>query len=625
MIAEQFGVGGLISTVSTACSSSLNSIMFGSRLIKSGKTKKAIVGGTDSLSKFTLNGFNTLMILDKGHCRPFDISRTGLNLGEGAAYLILEEKESALKARKTIYAEITAYSNANDAHHQTASSDNGEGPYLAMKKAIDMAGLNVDDISYINAHGTGTDNNDLTESIAIKRLFGDNYPPFSSTKAYTGHTLGAAGVIETVFSILAMQNKLAFPNINFKNSIKETNLIPVKELLKLENCKHVITNSFGFGGNDSSLIISKLNDDITAQLPIKNDTKIYINAAASVSPQQSLGKVNFDEEVEEIESNYLEIKKPNYREFIDPKVLRRMSKIVRMGIVASKTALKQVNINRPDAIITATGMGCQADTEKFLNAMLENNEGLLTPTSFIQSTHNTVGGAVALGQKNHNYNLTYVHRTFSFETALTDTAMLLKETNAENILLGGFDEVTQESWLIKTKIDYFKAEACSNINLLNDNQKGGLAGEGSSFFVVSNNANENTLCEFLDTSMFFRPDNNEVIINKISSFLKKNKLNTDDIDLVIMGHNGDREFDAIYDDVERSLFTKTNIAYHKHLCGEYDTSSAFATFLASGIIKENKLNKALLKKEIPNRNEYKKVLIYNQFRNINHSLILLSK
>jgi len=622
MIAEECGVGGLITTISTACSSSLNSIMFGARLIKSGKTKTAIVGGTDALSRFTLNGFNTLMILDREHCRPFDESRTGLNLGEGAAYLVLEEKEAALKAGKKIYAYLSGYANANDAHHQTASSENGEGPFLAMKEAIETAGLQPSNISYINAHGTGTNNNDLTESIALKRLFGESLPPFSSTKAYTGHTLGAAGVIESVIAILTLQNKTAFPNINFSTPIEETGLQPLTEILKLSNVEHVLTNSFGFGGNDSSLVFSSVE---TGPRIIKPSEKgVFINGMGCVSPQESLGKSVLDNEIIETESEFLEIQKPNYRDFINPKVLRRMSKIVRMGIVASKTAMENADINYPDAILTGTGMGCQLDTEKFLNSMIENNEGLLTPTSFIQSTHNTIGGAIALGQQNHNYNLTYVHRTFSFESAMLDGMMLLKEGKAKNILLGGFDEITEESWLIKTKIDFFKKETIKNTNLLSDKKPGALAGEGSTFFVLSDTATGNTLAEVLGTEMFYRPQDIDEIEENISNFLNANSLSKDDIDLVVLGYNGDAKFDSIYSAVENGLFAKNTIAYYKHLCGEYDTSSAFATWLAAGIIKENRLAETVLKRGNAGK-EIKKILIYNQFRNINHSLILLGK
>jgi 3-oxoacyl-[acyl-carrier-protein] synthase-1 len=254
-IAETLDIKDYLTTISTACSSSLNSIMFGTRLLKNGLLDQVLVGGSDALSKFTLNGFNTLMILDNEHCRPFDESRRGLNLGEGAAYLVLEREKEAIQQGRKIYAYVSGYANANDAFHQTASSEEGDGPYLAMKLAIEKAGLKPEDIDYINVHGTGTDNNDLTEGIAMKRLFGDKLPPFSSTKAFTGHTLGAAGVIESVFSIIALQEQKLLPNINFKTAIPEINLIPVTKV-KNAKLRHVLTNSFGFGGNDSSVVFS---------------------------------------------------------------------------------------------------------------------------------------------------------------------------------------------------------------------------------------------------------------------------------------------------------------------------------------------------------------------------------
>ncbi len=618
MIAEQLGVGGIITTISTACSSSLNSIIFGSKLIKSGQAKKVIVGGTDALSKFTLNGFNTLMILDREHCRPFDASRMGLNLGEGAAYLILEEEQEAIKAGRKIYAEVIGYANANDAHHQTASSDDGVGPFLAMKNAIALANIKAGDIDYINAHGTGTDNNDLTESIAIKSLFNDNIPDFSSTKAYTGHTLGAAGVIESVISILSLQNSVAFPNINFKSPIENTGLIPVSEVKKLEKVNYVLTNSFGFGGNDSSVVFAKHKQSNANPDEYKPLEAVYINAAATVSPF-----VLNDEEdnSEETEAPYLQIIKPNYKEHINPKVLRRMSKIVRMGIVSSAQALKEAEIEKPDAIITATGMGCQEDTEKFLNAMLDNGEELLTPTSFIQSTHNTVGGSIALGQQNNGYNLTYVHRTFSFESALLDSILKINANEAENILLGGFDEITYESWLIKTKINFYKNQAVAQGDLLNDKQEGALAGEGSSFFVLGKNKTESTYAKILGTKTFFRPKNQDELSNEIISFLDNNSLTEDDIDLVIFGFNGDPNFDSIYLDLEKDYFKNSNTAYYKHLCGEYDTSSAFATYLAANILKSKNIPQSILRRKT--EKPIGKILIYNQFRNINHSLILL--
>jgi 3-oxoacyl-[acyl-carrier-protein] synthase-1 len=255
-IAIRLGFRDMVSTISTACSSSANAIMFGARLIRHGILDRVVAGGTDSMSKFTLNGFNTLMILDKQHCRPFDKNRMGLNLGEGAAFLVLES-EKAL-GKRTPLCELSGYANANDAYHQTASSPDGYGPYLSMKAALGAVfpGMNPGEISYVNAHGTGTDNNDLTEGIAIERIFGENIPPVSSTKPFTGHTLGAAAAVEAVISILSMQNEMIFPNLNFREKIDELHFKPVTELITGIKLKHVLSNSFGFGGNDSTLIFS---------------------------------------------------------------------------------------------------------------------------------------------------------------------------------------------------------------------------------------------------------------------------------------------------------------------------------------------------------------------------------
>lgn len=255
-IADYLGLKGFVTTISTACSSAANAIMLGAQLIKSGRLDRVIVGGTDALSKFTLNGFNTLMILSDTYCKPFDQNRKGLNLGEAAAYLILESDEIVEKENKEVLAYLSGYGNANDAFHQTASSENGEGAYLAMKKAFEIAGLSPQDINYINAHGTATPNNDLSEGHALIRVFGEHVPAFSSTKAYTGHTLAAAAGIEAVYSILALQNDIIFPNLNFETPMEEIHLLPQTGLLQ-QSVNHVLSNSFGFGGNCSTLIFSK--------------------------------------------------------------------------------------------------------------------------------------------------------------------------------------------------------------------------------------------------------------------------------------------------------------------------------------------------------------------------------
>ena len=243
-------------TPSTACSSALNAIILGSDLIKAGLAQVVVAGGSESLTLFHLNGFKSLMILDTEPCKPFDVHRKGLNLGEGAAFVVLENETHAMSRKAHILAHIAGYGNACDAFHQTASSPDGEGAFIAMRKALDEAHLKPLDIDYINAHGTGTPNNDQSESAAILRLFGDKVPPVSSTKSFTGHTTSASGSIETVISLLAIQEQFLPANLGWSTPIEDGGILPVTES-RDASLSNVMCNSFGFGGNDSSLILSK--------------------------------------------------------------------------------------------------------------------------------------------------------------------------------------------------------------------------------------------------------------------------------------------------------------------------------------------------------------------------------
>lgn len=257
-IADYFGGFDLITTISTACSSAANAIILGANLIKADIVDIAVVGGTECLSKFHLNGFNTLMILDKEPCKPFDQNRQGLNLGEGAAYLVLEKICSAKERNVEPICKLSGYANTCDAFHQTASSPNGQGAFLSMQRALEYSGLRAKDIDYINAHGTATDNNDSSEATAIKRVFGENPPFVSSTKSFTAHTTSAAGSVEAVISILALTHNFIPANLRFKTPMQDVNLLPVKDTIHSPNLQNVMTNSFGFGGNDSSCIFSKI-------------------------------------------------------------------------------------------------------------------------------------------------------------------------------------------------------------------------------------------------------------------------------------------------------------------------------------------------------------------------------
>jgi 3-oxoacyl-[acyl-carrier-protein] synthase-1 len=246
-----------VQTVATACSSSANTLMLGVELIRSGRADIVVAGGTECLSRYHVNGFNTLKILDSNLCRPFDRDRAGINLGEGAGYLVLESRSSAIKRGVSAIGALSGYCNACDAFHPTASSPDGTGAYLSMLGAISNAGLKPSDIDFINAHGTGTPNNDLTEGLAAMRIFTEGVPPISSIKAFTGHTTSAAGGFEAVVALLAIEHNFLPVNLNFSNRIEEHNFVPVTDPLPPRPIKHVLSNSFGFGGNNSAVVISK--------------------------------------------------------------------------------------------------------------------------------------------------------------------------------------------------------------------------------------------------------------------------------------------------------------------------------------------------------------------------------
>lgn len=254
-IAKYFGIKPFMATISTACSSSANALIVGSRMIQQGLVKRAICGGCDSLSRFTVNGFASLKNVSKQACMPFDQNRTGLNLGEAAGYLLLEKESDAIARGADIIAVFSGYDNSNDAYHPTAPSPDGSAAYRAMERALKKAKLQATDIGYINAHGTATDSNDAAEGKAIENMFGGKVP-FSSTKPFTGHTLAAAGAIEAIFSIWAMQHNELLPNMNFETPMEGLSIQPVTKK-EHKDIQHILSNSFGFGGNNVSLVFSK--------------------------------------------------------------------------------------------------------------------------------------------------------------------------------------------------------------------------------------------------------------------------------------------------------------------------------------------------------------------------------
>jgi 3-oxoacyl-[acyl-carrier-protein] synthase II len=351
----------------------------------------------------------------------------------------------------------------------------------------------------------------------------------------------------------------------------------------------------------------------------------YIKGAAILSPQKTFGEHGFpDDAMVYTNVNYLKCIEPVYRDFIDPMVSRRMSRIVKMGVCAALKCLRDSGVEMPDAIITGTGLGCLEDTEKFLGSIFANGEKLLNPTPFIQSTHNTVAGAIALAIKCHNYNATYTHRGFSFENALEDALLQLAQNPGYDILAGGFDELTVNSYAITKRLGLWKNHPVNNLELKNYHTRGGLPGEGIAFFMLSGEKSVSDMAVLKSVKTFYRPKNQLDIEEHISQFLVDAGLTTKDIDLVFLGINGNVAADSVYYKLMENSMKEIPSAYFKHLCGEYDTSSSFAMWLAAMAIKQQQVPAYIqLGDNLPHG--INNVLIYNHLRGVNHALYLLER
>jgi 3-oxoacyl-(acyl-carrier-protein) synthase len=410
-IAQFTGLSGAkCCTICTACSSALNAIMLGAEMLRNDEVDLVIAGGSEPLSRYHLNGFNTLMILDRERCRPFDDTRAGLNLGEGAAFVVLE------KDAPNAMAYVQGYANRCDAFHQTATSPTGEGAFLAMTEALKQAGIGPEKIDYINAHGTGTPDNDASESAAFQRVFGPNMPPMSSTKSYTGHTTSAAGSVETVICLLAMQNGFVPASLGWSHPIPG-GVVPSQGCTGVD-LEYVMCNSFGFGGNDSSLILGK-NKPVARECKLADEGKVVIASQCMIDNDEQL---------------------PELKEYLSPMETRRMGKMMKACLLSAFNALKEAGLERPDAIIAATAKGMLETSTQFLEEIITNNEELLKPTLFMQSTHNTIASAIAIRTGCHGYNITYSQGEESAEWAIRDAKMLLRKGEARTVLVCAFDE-----------------------------------------------------------------------------------------------------------------------------------------------------------------------------------------
>ena len=443
-IARGFGQFAFVDTISTACSSAANAIAIGIEMVRQGLFERVVAGGSEGLSRLHLNGFNTLMILDSEPCRPFDAHRNGINLGEGAAYLVIESEASALRRGVRPLAVLSGYGNACDAYHQTASSPEGEGAVLAMRQALADAGLQPSDIAYINCHGTGTPNNDVSELIALHRVFGPQLPPFSSTKGFTGHTTSASGSIEAAFCLLALEHHFLPVNLNFRDPITPDSStdpdIPVlpsagDQVIPLSRgIEGVLCNAFAFGGNDTSLILAPYHSAPSSAQTEPSSPNIPKNPLISLNiPKRKIYLLASTELSPDID--------PNFRDYLSPLESRRLDKLLKRTVACSLQTLHQCPEVVPDAIITATVWGSAISAITFFHDMMRQGEAFLKPTLFMQSTHNTMSSLIAIQTHNHGYNVTHSQLDDSLPHAFLDAWLQMQSGRIRSALVGIHDSI----------------------------------------------------------------------------------------------------------------------------------------------------------------------------------------
>ena len=628
MTAGHFGRFAFATTLATACSSAANAVIQGANMIRCGEADIVVVGGSECITKFHLNGFNSLMILDTEPCRPFDATRHGLNLGEGAAYLVLESAESAKRRGVAPQALLSGYGNACDAYHQTASSPDGEGAYRAMREALALAGLQPSDIDYINAHGTGPPNNDVSESQAMMRLFEGKVPPVSSTKPFTGHTTSASGSIEAVFCILALQHGFLPVNLNWSQPMDD-GIVPVAKPEK-KTLKHVLCNAFGFGGNDSSLLLSATagpRDCETAgqqnhQTPrspevSKSRSQIFVLSAKQISMQQPLSEEWMDNPIK-YDVPFTRSIDPGFKEYVSPIEARRMGRILKRALATSKEALKEAGCDTVDAIMTGTGFGCIENTEFFLDALSNEGEQLLKPTYFMQSTHNTISSLVAIQTKNYNYNATYAHKGISFESALHDAWLQFRLGKIGSAMVGCHDEMTETFYRIMKKGGVM-------------GQDDERCGEVAVSVVLSRHCEERSnpetkpLCRLTGLKMLHLPTMND-LMDAVTTMLQTAERSLADVDYILTGISGNHENDKAYLAETKTLFGDKPLLKYKHLFGENFTASGLGFYVAAQCLKvghvpaECFVNANLVSDKRPTC-----LLLFNRSEGNDYTMVLLEK
>jgi 3-oxoacyl-(acyl-carrier-protein) synthase len=436
LIANQFGLFGPSMAIATACSSSALAIAQAAEMIIAGEADVMLAGGADSLSRMTWGGFHSLLLVDPAGCRPFDATRGGMSLGEGAAVLILESEASAQKRGATILARLSGWGMSCDAYHATAPHPQGAGATAAIQSALNRAGLDPAAIDYVNAHGTGTRDNDVAEAIALKTVFHNRVPPFSSTKRIFGHALAASGAMEAVVCVEALRHQELPPNPGFSKCDPAIGLEPVTEL-RHAPLLHVMSNSFGFGGNNGVLIFSR--PEVTVPLRTPKKIQVAVGGIGVIGP----GAVMVKEIIAPLPPGRGLVHGCGAlaaAALLTPNQRRRLSRLQQMALITARQS-HSPNPAQRMAVVIGTGLGCMEDAGAFIENLIAKDEREPMPSRFPNSVHNSPAGQVAIDQAAHGLNAAPTMGEITFESALWLGISQLATGEVDGALVGAVDEM----------------------------------------------------------------------------------------------------------------------------------------------------------------------------------------
>jgi len=571
IIADDFGLYGPSMAVATACSSGALAIATAADLIMAGEADVMLAGGADSLSRMTWGGFHSLLLVDSAGCRPFDANRAGMSLGEGAAMVVIEAEEIALRRGATILARLSGWGASCDAYHATAPHPQGAGAAAAMQSALRRANLEPGAIDYVNAHGTGTRDNDVAEANALKTVFGERVPPVSSTKRFFGHSLAASGAIEAAVCIEALRRSQMPPNIGFATVDPAIGIEPVKEITQA-SLTHVMSNSFGFGGNNAVLIFSRPESPVRAR---SIRPKAAAVAGIGVIGPGAVVHRQIDPPLPEgiVLSHHCGTLAG--AESLSPNQRRRLNRMVQMALIAARGSHSTTATERV-AIAMGTGMGCLEDGAVFIENLISKDEREPMPARFPGSVHNAPAAQIAIDQQARGLNSAPTMGEISFECAVWQAMSQLWSGEVDCAIAGAVDELNK-----------YVLSIGKRWGLWTEQTRPGEGAVAANLVLPENTTEPLAKITAVHVGRYRRPFDAKREADWIAS-----RIDLGDIDVVLSGAGGSPALDPMYQAVITNLSERVGKTLehqtYKQLCGEFHAASGFGFSRAIGLVQQGK-------------------------------------